>query len=156
MARAVSLPDLPRPEADAIAHGRHGDPFKVLGPRDTSAGRLIRAFLPGARGVEVLRRSDRASIGKLDATQPEGLFEGTVVDRAPYLLRIQWPAAEQETEDPYSFGPAAERSRPSSVQRGSPFRTGQGLRRQRHDRPGRAGCRLRGLGAQCDARCGGG
>ena len=43
MARAAALPELPRPEAEAIAHGRHGDPFKVLGPRDTSAGRVIRA-----------------------------------------------------------------------------------------------------------------
>ncbi|TMJ30937.1 MAG: 1,4-alpha-glucan branching protein GlgB [Alphaproteobacteria bacterium] len=105
MARAA-LSTLATPEAEALAHGRHGDPFKVLGPRDSSAGRVIRAFLPGAQGVEVLRRSDRAMIGKLEATmQPEGFFEGTVVDRAPYLLRIQWPGGVQETEDPYSFGP---------------------------------------------------
>ncbi|HSI02196.1 MAG TPA: 1,4-alpha-glucan branching enzyme, partial [Reyranella sp.] len=104
-ARAVVPPELSRPEAEAIAHGRHGDPFKVLGPRDTSTGRVIRAFLPGAQSVEVLRRSDRAVIGRLAAQQPAGFFEGTVVDRAPYLLRIRWPGAEQETEDPYSFGP---------------------------------------------------
>jgi len=59
MARPTTLSDLPRPEAEALAYGRHGDPFKVLGPRDTSSGRVIRAFLPGAHGVEVLRRSDR-------------------------------------------------------------------------------------------------
>ena len=28
-----------------------------------------------------------------------------MADRAPYLLRIAWPGAVQETEDPYSFGP---------------------------------------------------
>ena len=105
MARALTLSDLPRPEADALAFGRHGDPFKVLGPRDTSSGRAIRAFLPGAQGVEALRRSDRKAIGTLEPAQPEGFFEGTVVDRAPYLLRIRWPGAVQETEDPYSFGP---------------------------------------------------
>jgi 1,4-alpha-glucan branching enzyme len=103
MAAAIST--LASPEAEALAHGRHGDPFKLLGPRDSSSGREIRAFLPGATGVEVLRRSDRAMIGRLDATQPEGFFEGTVTDRAPYLLRIRWPGAVQETEDPYSFDP---------------------------------------------------
>jgi 1,4-alpha-glucan branching enzyme len=105
MARALTLSDLPRTEAEALAYGRHGDPFKVLGPRDTSTGRVIRAFLPGANGVEVLRRSDRSIIGKLEPAQPDGFFEGTVTDRAPYLLRIRWPGATQETEDPYSFGP---------------------------------------------------
>ena len=99
-ARAVIPPELSRPEAEALAHGRHGDPFKVLGPRDTAAGRVIRAFLPGAQSVEVLRRSDRGVIGRLQPQQPDGFFEGTVVDRAPYLLRIRWPGAEQETEDP--------------------------------------------------------
>jgi 1,4-alpha-glucan branching enzyme len=104
MARAA-ISTLASPEAEALAHGRHGDPFKVLGPRDSSSGRMIRAFLPGAQGVEVLRRSDRAVIGKLDGTEPDGFFEGAVTDRAPYLLRIKWPGAVQETEDPYSFGP---------------------------------------------------
>src|SRR5689334_8361040 len=97
--------ELSRPEADAIAHGRHGDPFKALGPHDTAEGRVIRAFLPGAQAVEVLRRSDHASIGTLEARQLEGMFEGMVGDKAPYLLRITWPGAVQETEDPYSFGP---------------------------------------------------
>src|SRR6185437_157008 len=105
MARASTLSDLPRTEAEALAYGRHGDPFKVLGPSDTSTGRVIRAFLPGADGVEVLRRRDRSIVGKLEPAQPEGFFEGTVTDRAPYLLRIRWPGAVQETEDPYSFGP---------------------------------------------------
>jgi 1,4-alpha-glucan branching enzyme len=105
MARALTLSDLPRTEAEALAYGRHGDPFKVLGPRDTSTGRVIRAFLPGADSVDVLRRSDRKGIGKLEPAQPDGFFEGTVTDRSPYLLRIRWPGALQETEDPYSFGP---------------------------------------------------
>jgi len=94
MARAAQS-TLPPPEAEALAHGRHGDPFKVLGPRDTSTGRTIRVFLPGARGVEVLRRGDRTPMGTLEPGETEGVFEGTVVDRAPYLLRVQWPGAVQ-------------------------------------------------------------
>ena len=44
---------------------------------------------------------------KPSATEPgreAGLFEGFVCDRVPYRLRIAWPDAVQETEDPYSFG----------------------------------------------------
>src|SRR6201992_1293746 len=33
------------------------------------------------------------------------MFDGTVADGSPYALRITWPDAVQETEDPYSFGP---------------------------------------------------
>jgi 1,4-alpha-glucan branching enzyme len=104
-AQTARIDELPMVEAEAIAGARHGDPFKILGPRDTSAGRVIRAFLPGAQAVEVLRRSDRAVIGQLSPKELSGLFVGTVDDRAPYLLRITWPNAIQETEDPYSFGP---------------------------------------------------
>ena len=96
---------LVREEADALAYARHGDPFSVLGPHDTAEGRIVRVFLPGAKSVEVLRRKDRVRIGTLAKGGPEGLFEGPVSDRAPYLLKIGWPGAEQETEDPYSFAP---------------------------------------------------
>ena len=32
------------------------------------------------------------------------LFAGEIEPGAPYLLRIHWPGALQETEDPYGFG----------------------------------------------------
>jgi 1,4-alpha-glucan branching enzyme len=99
----AKAPALDPREADALAHAAHGDPFRILGPHETPAGRIIRAFLPGAEAVEVLRRSDRQSLGHLEKDQ-RGLFQGLVGDRAPYLLRIAWPGAEQETEDPYAFG----------------------------------------------------
>ena len=91
--------------AEALAHARHGDPFALLGPHDTPAGPVVRALLPGAQSVEVVRRSDGARLGRLGPAQPHGLFQGLVSERAPYLLRITWPGAVQETEDPYSFGP---------------------------------------------------
>ncbi|UYN95545.1 MAG: 1,4-alpha-glucan branching protein GlgB [Enhydrobacter sp.] len=92
-------------EAEALASACHADPFSLLGPRDGPEGRIVRVFLPGARSVEVLRRQDRSAIGTLVAGAPNGLFEGRVSDDAPYLLRIFWPGAVQETEDPYAFGP---------------------------------------------------
>jgi 1,4-alpha-glucan branching enzyme len=91
--------------AEALAHARHGDPFALLGPHQTPAGPAVRALLPGAQSVEVVRRSDGARLGRLEPIAPHGLFHGLVSERAPYLLRITWPDAVQETEDPYSFGP---------------------------------------------------
>jgi hypothetical protein len=39
----------------------NGNPFAALGPHDTRAGRIIRAFLPSTTKVELLRRPDGAS-----------------------------------------------------------------------------------------------
>ena len=101
---APSAPPLDRHDTEALAHALHGDPFRLLGPHDTPAGPVVRAFLPGATTVDVLRRGDGARIGRLEASD-NGLFHGVVSERTPYLLRIAWPGAVQETEDPYSFGP---------------------------------------------------
>jgi 1,4-alpha-glucan branching enzyme len=90
--------------ARALAHGTHDNPFAVLGPHDTEAARVIRVFLPGAQNVEVLRNSDGAVVAGLEPGEEYGLFENIVPDRSPYRLRIAWPHAVQETEDPYSFG----------------------------------------------------
>jgi 1,4-alpha-glucan branching enzyme len=88
----------------ALSHATHGDPFAVLGLRESDAGPIVRAFLPGARGVEVLARADRALLGRLGAHDDSGLFEGPVRRADPYLLRVEWPGGVQETEDPYAFG----------------------------------------------------
>jgi len=80
------------------------NPFAVLGPQDSANGRVVRAFLPGAIKVDVLRQSDGSLVAPLAHTDASGLFEGLVGDCGPYLLRIHWPQAIQETEDPYSFG----------------------------------------------------
>jgi 1,4-alpha-glucan branching enzyme len=100
----IDLPGLPAEIAQQLADGVLHDPFAVLGPRETAAGRLIRAFLPGAEAVEVMSRATGASLGWLSPTRPEGLFAGIVASDEPYRLRITWPGAVQETEDPYSFG----------------------------------------------------
>src|ERR1043165_587862 len=101
---APSVPPVPGYEIEAFALALHGDPFRVIGPHQTPAGRVVRAFLPNAESVEVLRRSDRARIGRLEHLV-KGFFQGVVSETAPYLLRITWPGGVQETEDPYAFGP---------------------------------------------------
>jgi 1,4-alpha-glucan branching enzyme len=95
---------LDRAVVAALADGTYGDPFAVLGPHESEEGHVVRAFLPGARGVDVLARADRAPLGRLAAHDDSGLFEGPVGRADPYLLRIEWPGAVQETEDPYAFG----------------------------------------------------
>ena len=91
---AAKTPPIARHEAEALTQALHGDPFRVLGPHETTAGPVIRALLPGAESVEVLRRSDRARLGRLEPN-PHGLFEGLVSERSPYLLRIAWPGAHR-------------------------------------------------------------
>jgi 1,4-alpha-glucan branching enzyme len=96
---------LDRRIAAALQNAAHADPFAVLGPHDSPDGRLVRVFVPGALGVEVLRRADRAPLGALDHGGADGLFEGLVSEAGAYLLRITWPNSVQDTEDPYAFGP---------------------------------------------------
>ena len=88
----------------ALVEGRHGDPFSILGDHRVEGERVIRAFTPGARGIDVVAREDGSRIGTLEMAHPAGLFAGPVGAAGPYRLRIRWPDAVQEIEDPYSFG----------------------------------------------------
>ena len=94
---------LDRQSAHALSSATHENPFDVLGPHGFEGGRIIRAFLPGALKVEVLR-ADGSLLAPLAPAAEYGLFEALVPDRTPYRLRIAWPNTVQETEDPYSFG----------------------------------------------------
>ncbi|MFV0281525.1 MAG: 1,4-alpha-glucan branching protein GlgB [Rhodoblastus sp.] len=89
---------------ETLAAGRFADPFAVLGPHQTPQGRIVRVFMPGALGVEILDAAGagvNAALEKLDA---RGLFGGLAPD-GPYLLRIRWPKADFLTEDVYAFAP---------------------------------------------------
>ncbi len=94
---------LQRNAAEALERAEVGDPFSLLGPHPGAAGTIVRVFLPQAQQVEVLSRSGTA-LGTLSPLQTPGLFAGLVQAQAGYVLRIHWPGAVQETEDPYSFG----------------------------------------------------
>jgi 1,4-alpha-glucan branching enzyme len=104
MNELATLPDLSPQTEWQIANGASHDPYAVLGPQDTEAGRILRAFFPGALAVEVLARADGTPIGHLEPAEPPGMFAGRVASTDPYRFRITWPNAVQETEDPYSFG----------------------------------------------------
>src|SRR5256885_15160144 len=94
--------DVDSSAVDALLHGRLADPFAFLGPHETPHGPVIRAFLPGAESVDVISRTGQL-LGQL-APIRDGLFSGPVSAGGPYILRIRWPHAVQETEDPYSIG----------------------------------------------------
>jgi 1,4-alpha-glucan branching enzyme len=100
----VFLAGLDEPQIQALVEGRHGDPFSVLGQHSAGPGSITRVFLPGAMAVELLSRETGASLGKLELVHPAGLFAGYGEHSGAYRLRIFWPDAVQETEDPYSFG----------------------------------------------------
>ena len=68
-----------RKTLEALAHGRHPDPFSLLGPHRENGVRLVRTLQPGARAVSLLDRhgSEVASMRKV---HDEGLFEAKLPD----------------------------------------------------------------------------
>ena len=109
--RGVSIPPA---AVRALVTGEHGDPFAVLGPHAEADGSLvIRAFLPGARGVQVLPREGGDPI-PMRRAHADGFWEGrapTRPDTTPasfvYRLRVTDGAGGViELEDPYRFPPS--------------------------------------------------
>jgi 1,4-alpha-glucan branching enzyme len=79
------------------------DPFSLRGPHQTETGYVVRAFLPGARSVQLIDGNGEVLADAVHGR--EGLFVGRLPKRVPYRLRIGWDATTQEVEDPYAFGP---------------------------------------------------
>ena len=104
---------LSKAEVISLCHGKHGDPFAVLGLHADSKGRLwLRTLQPGAIAVaaidsesgEVLIELPQRKIDTLGGAS--GFFEGSVLGRNKpfgYRLRITWPGGIQEVDDPYRF-----------------------------------------------------
>ena len=147
----ANVPPPDRREIEALAHALHGDPFRVLGPHETSAGsrgarlparRASRSRCCGARTARVSAGSRRATAACSRAPFPSAR---RTCCASPGRARVQ------ETEDPYSFGPAARRDRPAPVQRGAALQARRSARRQCDDGRRRARDALRGLGAECRA-----
>ena len=96
---------LPDPGAiEAIVHGRHGDPFAVLGPHGTGPDRTVRAFLPGAEAVSVLDRAG-TPLGTLQRLHPDGFWAGSVPGDAPYTMHVEGARGTWEHVDAYAFPP---------------------------------------------------
>jgi 1,4-alpha-glucan branching enzyme len=89
----------------ALCEGRHGDPFAVLGPHREGGQRVVRAFVPGAEGVEALSPAGEV-LGTLACLDPRGLFAGPVAGEGPYRLRARRGEVEWCFHDPYAFWPS--------------------------------------------------
>ena len=84
---------LPASDVEALAAGRHPDPFAVLGPHVCREGGAtavaIRAFLPGAVGGRgPPRRARHRLLARWQRLHPDGIFEATFPGRAA-LFRLR-------------------------------------------------------------------
>jgi 1,4-alpha-glucan branching enzyme len=89
----------------ALAEARHADPFSVLGPHIEPGGVVVRAILPTAERVTVLRNgSHPVDMARRHAA---GVFEATLAGATEipdYRLRVAYGGATVEIDDPYRFG----------------------------------------------------
>ena len=91
-------------ELEAIVQGRHGDPFRLLGPHENGEHWEVRAFLPQASDAWVEHQGEILAMDKVHA---EGLFVRRFAGNpGPYRLRMKlWSGEEIEADDPYRFPP---------------------------------------------------
>ena len=89
----------------ALAEARHADPFGVLGPHIEPGGVVVRAILPTAERVTVLRNgSHPVDMTRRHAT---GVFEATLAgakEIPDYRLRVSYGGDTVEIDDPYRYG----------------------------------------------------
>jgi 1,4-alpha-glucan branching enzyme len=104
---------LPFSTIDAIARGRHPDPFAVLGAHDAVvdgiSGVAVRVFRPYAEAVALRNvRNDRVTA--MLRVHPDGFYEAFLPDvghsELDYRLAVTWAdGSVAEIDDPYRYGP---------------------------------------------------
>ena len=112
----VPTPPAPTPSPldlaiEALAAGRHADPFRLLGPhRDQHGAVVVRVLQPAAREVTLLVTHPRDAAIPMSRRNPHGVFEAVVegvTDPATLDYRIRTHFASGvtvERGDPYHFG----------------------------------------------------
>ena len=76
-------------EIAALLGARHPDPFALLGPHAVADGVVVRAFVPGADTVQVMREG--LPPAALDQRDPGGIFEGLLPGAAlPWCSGAAW------------------------------------------------------------------
>ncbi|HLI16889.1 MAG TPA: 1,4-alpha-glucan branching protein GlgB [Rhodanobacteraceae bacterium] len=105
MALPQNKPDaFPSGRIEAVVTGDCGDPFAVLGPHKTAAGKvLVRVFLPDARALWLVDRDGR--VRECRRVHLEGLWQGELDRAVDYRVRAETPDGQKEFEDAYRFGP---------------------------------------------------
>jgi 1,4-alpha-glucan branching enzyme len=109
----LASPTLPFSTIDAVALGRHPDPFSVLGPHEISqegtSNAVVRAFRPYVRDM-ALHNLANGRVYPMTRVHPDGFFEALLPDvtrdALDYRLRVTWPdGAVSDVDDPYRYGP---------------------------------------------------
>lgn len=86
---------------DAIAQGRHGDPFRVLGPHSARKNWIIRSWQPQAQTVELID-ADGQILAKMKKVHAAGLYEARLpLPIVNYRLRLTENDHSHIIEDPY-------------------------------------------------------
>jgi 1,4-alpha-glucan branching enzyme len=93
-------------DLERLARGEHHDPFSLLGPHRSGKGWSVRAIVPDASAVHLLR--DGGAEVRMERLHPDGVFEARVDELAPpdYRFRIEAESGERSTRDPFAFGTA--------------------------------------------------
>ena len=91
---------------DAIAIGRHSDPFSVLGVHKVGKSFIGRVFAPGAETLDAFTLSGD-SVGTLAQVHSSGIFAGELAIKSFQPVRYHAKASHGDWSfsDPYSFGP---------------------------------------------------
>jgi 1,4-alpha-glucan branching enzyme len=91
---------------DAVVGARHSDPFSILGPHVVDRGVCVRAMLPRAEFVTLVR-GDGDPV-PMEKRHRGGLFEGVIEglrEIPDYRLLITFPGGHTaEIDDPYRYG----------------------------------------------------
>jgi len=96
-------------DIEAIATGRHGNPFVVLGMQGGEGAPLaVNAFAPQATAIEVVDRASGEAVASLSRLHAEGFFSAFIpsrTERFDYQLRLSSGDQSWLIEDPYRFPP---------------------------------------------------
>jgi 1,4-alpha-glucan branching enzyme len=104
------MPTTSTTDIEAIVAGRHGAPFDVLGVHAVEiagqVGMVVRAFLPDAQAVQVVRGSRSTP---MERVHEAGFFEAAFPEKTRafrYRLDVTWAdGTTSRIEDPYRFPP---------------------------------------------------
>ena len=94
-------------DVQAFLKGDCSDPGACFGMRPLPGGVAVRAFLPRAERVELLRGDTGECVAAMKMVHPEGVFEALVpgLDQPfPYRFRVHGWGDPILVEDPYRFG----------------------------------------------------
>ncbi|MEI6800892.1 MAG: 1,4-alpha-glucan branching enzyme, partial [Pseudomonadota bacterium] len=90
----------------AIAEGRHGAPFDVLGPHPKGKDWVVTVYVPGAKKLQLLVGPKSAIPLEAFAVPGfDGFFQAVLPKLVPYRLRAISEFTEWEFDDAYRFGP---------------------------------------------------